>query len=362
MNETKVLIVDDEKPILEEYGGLFGSQPFEVLTASDPQKAIGLLADQSITVLVTDQRMPAMTGLELVQKAREISPDTIRLILTAHADQDAMLEAINVGQVFRFLLKPCDPQVFIDSVVDAIDYAKQMGRMDKLINARNHYVDASSDLEILQVQLEERDAEAQMLVLEGERVASKQRETFKATLAALVSMIQIKNQALVKNGQWVATFSVKLGQALNMTDRDLHPLQLAGYLKNLGLLLLPDLYSEKSAGMFSNDELRRYYRFPILGEQVLKKMPGFGKVGTIISYQLERFDGTGPRAIAGDDIPLPSQILNLAHDAYQILFLRSKESGSESIYGRTYVVNHIRKNMNKLYGPQVAQASMKLLG
>ena len=147
-----------------------------------------------------------------------------------------------------------------------------------------------------------------------------------------------------------------------MTDRDLHPLQLAGYLKNLGLLLLPDLYSEKSVGMFNNDELRRYYRFPILGEQVLKKIPGFGKVGTIISYQLERFDGTGPRAVAEDDIPLSSQILNLAHDAYQILFLRSKEGGSESIYGRTYMVNHIRKNMHKIYSPAVAQVAIKLLG
>lgn len=228
MNEPKVLIVDDEEPILEEYGGLFDSQPIDILTASDPQNAISLLTDQSITVLVTDQRMPSMTGLELVKKAREISPDTVRLILTAHADQDAMLKAINVGQVFRFLIKPCDPQLFIDSVVDAIDYAKQMGRIQKLINARDHYIDANSDLEILQVQLEERDAEAQMLVLESEKMASQQREIFKATLAALVSMIQIKNQALVKNGQWVATFSIKLGRALHMTERDLHPLQLAG--------------------------------------------------------------------------------------------------------------------------------------
>ena len=129
MNEPKVLIVDDEEPILEEYGGLFDSQPIDILTASDPQNAISLLTDQSITVLVTDQRMPTMTGLELVKKAREISPDTVRLILTAHADQGAMLKAINVGQVFRFLIKPCEPQLFIDSVVDAIDYAKQMGRI-----------------------------------------------------------------------------------------------------------------------------------------------------------------------------------------------------------------------------------------
>ncbi len=97
MSNSTVLIVDDEDQILEEYGGLFDSQPLDILTVNDPLKAMDILAEQPITVLVTDQRMPAMTGLELVQKAKEVSPDTIRMILTAHADKDAMLEAINVG-------------------------------------------------------------------------------------------------------------------------------------------------------------------------------------------------------------------------------------------------------------------------
>lgn len=65
MNGPKVLIVDDEEPILEEYGGLFDGQPIEILTASDPRKAIAMITDQSITVLVTDQRMPTMTGTRL---------------------------------------------------------------------------------------------------------------------------------------------------------------------------------------------------------------------------------------------------------------------------------------------------------
>ena len=303
MSNSTVLIVDDEDQILEEYGGLFDSQPLDILTVNDPLKAMDILAEQPITVLVTDQRMPAMTGLELVQKAKEVSPDTIRMILTAHADKDAMLEAINVGQVFRFLLKPCDPQEFVDMVIDAVDYAKDLARTQNLLNARKNYSDASSDMEILQTQLEEREAEVHMLMAESERVASKQRETFKTTLMTLVSLIQVKNQELFRNGQWTASFAVKVGKALKLPERDLNTLQLAGYLKNLGLLLLPDLYTEKNISMFSADELRMYYRFPLLGEQVLKKLSGFKSVAAAISDQLERFEGTGPKGTVGDNIP-----------------------------------------------------------
>ncbi len=177
----------------------------------------------------------------------------------------------------------------------------------------------------------------------------------------MVSLIQVKNQELFRNGQWTASFAVKVGKALKLPERDLNTLQLAGYLKNLGLLLLPDLYTEKNISMFSADELRMYYRFPLLGEQVLKKLSGFKSVAAAISDQLERFEGTGPKGTVGDNIPLTAQVLGIAHDAYQVLYMRSKETGSETLYGRNFMINHIRKNLNKLYGPKVAHAAILVL-
>jgi len=361
MNLPRVLIVDDEAQILEEYSGLFDDSPLEIQTTTDPREAVTFLTDDAVTVLVSDQRMPEMTGLELVQKAKEISPETVRLILTAHADQDAMIEAINVGEVFRFLLKPIQPQDFIDAVTDAVDYAQEMSRIQNLLKARSNYSDATSDLEIIQTQLDERTAEVQMLLAESERYAAKQKDSFKAVLAVLVSMLQIKNQELFRNGQWVASFSVKIGKLLGLPERTLNTLQLSGYLRSLGLLLLPDLYMEKSLSMFNQAELQRYHRFPLIGEQILKKLPGFTGVGAVIGMQLERYNGSGPKGLSGDDIPLPAQIIAIAQDTFQVLFMRSQENETESIYGRTYMINHIRKHITKLYSPRLAKAAIKLL-
>ena len=362
MSRATALIVDDEDQILEEYSGLFNNEYLEILTSNDPQEAVAILGERPVTVLVTDQRMPGMTGLELVQKAKVVSPETVRMILTAFADKEVMLDAINVGKVFRFMIKPCDPKQFVEAVTDAVDYAEKLARTEKMLNARKNYVDASSDMEILQTQLEEREAEVHMLMAESEQAVTKQKDSFKSTLASLVTMIQLKNQHLFQNGQWVASFAVKVGKSLGLSERELYIIQLGGYLKNVGLLLLPDVYSEKSLGMFNNDELRQYYRFPQLGAQVLKKLPGFAVVGAAISDQLERFDGSGPRGQIGDQITLPAQVLGIAHDAYQILYLRSKESGTESLYGQTFMINHIRKNLNKLYSPKLAGAAIRVLG
>lgn len=78
--------------------------------------------------------------------------------------------------------------------------------------------------------------------------------------------------------------------------------------------------------------------------------------------QLERYDGSGPRGLSGDDIPLLTQIIAIAQDAFQVLFMRSQENETESIYGRTYMINHIRKHITRLYSPRLAKAAIKLLG
>ncbi|GEM_PF-6395103 len=361
MDQHKILIVDDEEDILEEYGGLFEAYPVEVITNTDPQKAIDILKSQPITVLVTDHKMPRMTGLQLVEQAKEVSPDTIRLILTGYAEQDMMLKAINVGQVFRFLIKPCDPEEFVSIVMDAVDYFREREKTQKLIGSRDVYKDAKSDLEILHTQLEEREAEIQMLLAENEKRIALKQENFKTIFSFLASLIKIKNQKLFQNGQWVAEFSTKIATMMNLPEQEKNAVRIAAYLKNIGLILLPDIYTEKPLGMFSHEELKQYYRFPILGEQVLKRMPGFGLIAKIIGYQLEHFDGSGPRGVCGTNIPLPSRIISVADDTYRILFSRAKEVERETVYGHTFMINHLRKNLKKLYDVDVALATIKIL-
>lgn len=101
-----LLLVDDEPHILNALKRLFRRERLELLIANSGAEALRIIKAQTVQVLLTDNRMPEMTGLELVKHVKDVSPETIRIILSGQSDLDAVLAAVNEGEVFRFLLKP----------------------------------------------------------------------------------------------------------------------------------------------------------------------------------------------------------------------------------------------------------------
>jgi len=102
-----ILVVDDEQDNLDAFRFNF-RKGFELLTATSGPEALALLADHDVALIVTDQRMPKMTGLELLREAKAIRPEAVGIILTAFTDVDVLIEAINLGQVYRYITKPWD--------------------------------------------------------------------------------------------------------------------------------------------------------------------------------------------------------------------------------------------------------------
>lgn len=106
MEEYTVLFVDDEPFILSALTRLFRGDRLRVLTASNADEALGLVQSSQIQLVVTDNIMPGMSGVELARKVREVSPETIRIILSGQSDMASVLKAINEGEAYRFILKP----------------------------------------------------------------------------------------------------------------------------------------------------------------------------------------------------------------------------------------------------------------
>jgi two-component system response regulator AtoC len=102
-----ILVVDDEQDNLDAFRFNF-KKTFDILTANSGPEALTILADRDVAVVVTDQRMPKMTGVELLREVRERQPDSVGIILTAFTDVDVLIEAINLGQVYRYITKPWD--------------------------------------------------------------------------------------------------------------------------------------------------------------------------------------------------------------------------------------------------------------
>jgi DNA-binding NtrC family response regulator len=105
---AKVLIVDDEESVRNALRRVLEREGYDIITVGHPTKALEVLEREPVDVLITDERMPGMTGMELLTLVRDRYPDTLRIILTGHADLGVAIQAINQGEIYRFLTKPWD--------------------------------------------------------------------------------------------------------------------------------------------------------------------------------------------------------------------------------------------------------------
>ena len=121
-----ILAVDDEPANLRMVERLL-RKDHRVLTAGSGEEALEMLKSEQISLIVTDQRMPGMTGTDLLRESMKTSPDTVRIILTGYTDTDALIDAINSSRVYKFVSKPWDPMQLKQTIEEALrDYEKQL--------------------------------------------------------------------------------------------------------------------------------------------------------------------------------------------------------------------------------------------
>jgi signal transduction histidine kinase len=144
-----LLIVDDEADVLESLRHQF-HRSYRVLTSTSGAGAIELLEHNDVEVLLSDQRMPGMPGDVLLRRAREIKPDTIRMLFTGYADIQAVINAVNEGHIFRYILKPWDSAELEGVIRQGIEQYELLAERRRLIAelkaANNRLVEANSEL------------------------------------------------------------------------------------------------------------------------------------------------------------------------------------------------------------------------
>ncbi len=124
MPKDTLLVVDDEPNILKSLKRLFIDTDYKLLQAESAEKALELFEENDIGLIISDYRMPKMNGVELLYKVKEKYPETIRMILSGYADAGAIVEAINDGQVYKFVTKPWNDQELLTTVMRAFEQHK----------------------------------------------------------------------------------------------------------------------------------------------------------------------------------------------------------------------------------------------
>lgn len=161
---SQLLFVDDEPLILQSLALLF--EDYVVHTATSGAEGLEILKKHPIDVIISDQRMPQMTGVDFLRLAKETSPNSIRILLTGYADLQAVVDSVNVGEIFRYVNKPWNAEKLRETVRFACAVAQQRRAMSIAKPAMNGAIpalsmtkDAPSEYELLFVDSNERHLE-----------------------------------------------------------------------------------------------------------------------------------------------------------------------------------------------------------
>jgi len=154
MNQYSILCVDDEENILSALKRVFlEEENYGIITANSGEKGLEILKGRPVDLIISDQRMPGMSGTEFLKKARELYPDTIRIVLSGFSDFDTITKSINEGEIYRLIQKPWEDDDLLLTVKDSLEKYELMRVNRKL---QEEIKKQNKELKTLNLQLEEK--------------------------------------------------------------------------------------------------------------------------------------------------------------------------------------------------------------
>lgn len=290
----KILCVDDEPNILEAYKRQL-RRFFNIVTATGPQEGLkALKRDGPFAVVVSDMRMPEMDGSQFLSIVRERSPDSVRMLLTGQADMKDAIAVVNAGQIFRFLTKPCPPDILGKALTEGL-------RQHKLITAERELLD----------------------------------KTLKGSIKLLVDILAMMIPEAFSRSNRLRSIAKKIAQRIQVDPTKLWEIDFAILLSQIGCVTIPqEILQKKYQGeKLTNEEFELYLRHPQTGGGLLANIPRLKGVAEAIRFQEKRFNGEGPPEddVKGIEIPVTARILKVLHDYDELVALGKsrKESHGE---------------------------------
>ncbi len=321
--EVTILLVDDEVNVTKSLRRLLQEcEQLTILTAQSGAEGLRILQEEpQVGVIISDQRMPEMTGDQFLAKAREIVPDAARILLTGYADIDASIAAVNQGGISRYLTKPWNDDVLIDAVTTAAEgylLIQENRRLNKLVRQQK------KELEDWNQRLKQRvlDQTSQIRAKSDTLAETNQhlRESLSATIDAMSAMIELRHTALPGHSRNVSTLLAAMAEILEMDPTLSQDIVNAGLLHDIGKIGDSSSPLNKAPQQLNSQELAEYRNHVIRGQAVLDRVPALRNIGTMIRHHHENFDGSGfPDGLQGEDIPFGSRLIAVANQFDRVL-------------------------------------------
>ncbi len=315
MQETfNILFIDDEENVLKALKRLFIDEGFEVFTALSGNEGLEILKNGEFAVIVSDQRMPEMTGTEFLQHAKKLCPDTIRIMLTGYADINASINAINQAGAFRYITKPWNDEEVILIIKEAV------GRY-KLVK-ENKYLFALSEKQKEELQTYSKELEYYVQIhtidltnrdKEIKALKEKLQKNLKEVSSALSALIELRDKNIHSHSKNIAIIAVEIAKKIPLPSSDVETIKTASLLHDIGKIVFPDIMLVKEVGELSQTEMNLYMRHSDTGHMIANMIEGMQKTAELIRHHHEQFNGGGfPDKLKEDNIPIGSRIIAIA--------------------------------------------------
>lgn len=275
--QHKILCVDDEAANLRLLERLFRDS-YEVISAASGQEALDLLQKHDCAVIISDQRMPGLTGLEFLKRAAELRRQTVRIMLTGYTDAGTLVEAVNSGVVYKYITKPWINEDLIATVKRALQHYETM--------------------------------KAQRgLQLQNERLQTRIKRTFDGFLSAIGELYDLKDPFTRPHAERTRDLALSLGVAAELEREDLEKLSVAAYLHEAVLLKLPFDILPKDRPLTA-EEFNLIEKNFESGISLIESVPDIAEAASVLRFFFEYFDGSGqPRGFGLNQIPMEARIL-----------------------------------------------------
>ncbi|MDD2052034.1 response regulator [Pseudomonas putida] len=348
-----VLLVDDEESITNSLRRLLRSQPYDILVADSGAKALELLEQRPIDVVVSDARMPNMDGATLLAHIHRRYPSTLRILLTGYADMTMIAKAINEGQIHRYISKPWNDEDMLATLRQALAHhhsEHERKRLEALAREQNEqlrHLNATLEKHVA-ARTAELQQTADMLDLAYEELKRSYvtgTEVFSLLANLRLPKAKQTNRAII---ELIRAYCVTHG----LSETESRDMTMAAALYNIGKMSWTDSMMTAPADLLHHTERDLYRAYPKQSESLLMALEPMKDAARIILHHQERWDGTGfPDHLKGNGIPLGARWLKLAVDFVELqcgLILERQMNSDEALL-------FIRKYAGRLYDPDLVE-------
>jgi putative nucleotidyltransferase with HDIG domain len=348
-----VVFVDDEVNILRALQRLLRHEPFEVLTASRPADALELIARSGAQVVVSDQRMPEMSGVDLLAAVRERHPGVVRVMLTGNHEMDVAVDAVNRGEIYRLITKPWSDEELRTTLHQAFeqwDLRQEIRRLNHVTREQN------LRLQDLNRTLEEkvRDRTKQLAEKHLElRIAYVQ------TIKALAEAVDAKDAYTRGHSERVGVYSSKIALELGLPKDLIERVYIAGLLHDVGKIGVRDAVIRKPDKL-TPAEYGEMQQHSEIGARILETVAFLSDVVECVRHHHEWWDGSQrgyPDRLRGDAIPLPSRVILIADTVESMTSDRPYRDGLPL----DAAVAELRRFSGSQFDPKVVDACLRLM-